>query len=101
MHATSVMQINCLLDKCSPLADASHTTVPVLSVASDTSSQIVSGFAAPVNMVKTETYSKPIGKTPRGSGIDADQLPGRYDRKPLEDVEMQYIMVSKLNLNGT
>ncbi|XP_064609798.1 alpha-ketoglutarate dehydrogenase component 4-like [Liolophura sinensis] len=35
--------------------------------------------------------SKPIGSTPRGSGIDSIDLPSRYRRKPLTEEEMEFI----------
>ena len=35
--------------------------------------------------------SKPIGSTPRGSGISEKDMPAKYRRKPLTDEEMEYI----------
>ncbi|XP_033750733.1 28S ribosomal protein S36, mitochondrial-like [Pecten maximus] len=35
--------------------------------------------------------SKPVGNTPKGSGIDYNDLPGRYHRKPLTEEEMEFI----------
>ena len=39
------------------------------------------------------TYSKSIGSTPRGSGIDSKLLPHKYRRKSLEQEEIDYIAV--------
>ena len=41
----------------------------------------------------TSSSSKPIGSTPRGSGIDYTELPQRYHRLPLTEEEIEFITV--------
>lgn len=44
-------------------------------------------------LATTNTDKKPIGSTPRGSGVDFLELPLKYKRKPIDQVEIDYIMV--------
>ncbi|XP_054160303.1 alpha-ketoglutarate dehydrogenase component 4-like [Oppia nitens] len=39
----------------------------------------------------TSSSSPPIGSTPRGSGIDEELIPKRYQRKPISQQEMEII----------
>ena len=39
------------------------------------------------------SYQAPIGITPRGSGIEANQLPLRFRRRPIDEEEIEYIQV--------
>ena len=41
------------------------------------------------------SYQAPIGLTPRGSGIEHNQLPQRFRRKPIDDTEIEYIQASR------
>ena len=41
------------------------------------------------------SYQAPIGLTPRGSGIEHNQLPQRFRRKPIDDIEIDYIQASR------
>ena len=41
------------------------------------------------------SYQAPIGLTPRGSGIEHNQLPQRFRRKPIDDIEIEYIQASR------
>ena len=43
--------------------------------------------------VSVSSQSKPVGTTPRGSGIDDALLPPRYKRKLISLEEMEYIEV--------
>ena len=56
--------------------------------------------AAPVTSASpptaTTTASKPIGSTPRGSGIDYLNLPTKYKRKLLSVEEMEFIEVREV-----
>lgn len=38
-----------------------------------------------------ETYQKPFGSTPRGSGVEPSAMPARYRRKPLDLFEIEFI----------
>merc|ERR1711976_99724 len=40
---------------------------------------------------KPRADDTPVGKTPRGSGIDFRDLPAKYRRKPLDQEEIDYI----------
>ena len=46
-----------------------------------------------VKSSSTTTSSPPIGSTPRGTGIDEEFMPKRYQRKPISDLEMEIIEV--------
>ena len=79
------------------IPDYSPTTaVPAAApqAASSSSAQVAAPTAPLPSTSLAESYQKPVGSTPRGSGIEWDQLPSRYRRRPLDDEEMGYIMVS-------
>jgi len=44
-----------------------------------------------VNTSSTASSGPPIGSTPRGSGIEEEFMPQRYQRKPITDLEMEII----------
>jgi hypothetical protein len=48
------------------------------------------------SVIPQPSDGKPVGSTPRGSGIDATELPKRYHRKILSAEEIEYIEVVKL-----
>jgi len=43
------------------------------------------------SMVSSRTSGPPIGVTPRGSGIEEELMPKRYERKPITPLEMEII----------
>ena len=63
-----------------------------------TSSAVVSQPEASSGSTLAATYQAPIGYTPRGSGLEPNQLPERFKRKPIDDVEIEYILVTSFNI---
>ncbi|CAG2103319.1 unnamed protein product [Medioppia subpectinata] len=43
------------------------------------------------SVVSSSTSGPPIGSTPRGSGIEEELMPKRYQRKPITPLEMEMI----------
>merc|ERR1712002_876629 len=55
------------------------TSIPVVS----SQPQILTNVA--------ESYQRPFGSTPRGTGIDPTLMPARFRRKPIDLFEMEFI----------
>ncbi|ELT87219.1 hypothetical protein CAPTEDRAFT_221898 [Capitella teleta] len=41
---------------------------------------------------KWKADEQPVGKTPRGSGIDFKDMPAKYKRRPIDEEEIAYIL---------
>ena len=53
-------------------------------------------MSAPSPAPTPAVTSKPVGRMPRGSGIEWSQLPAKYHRKPISQEEIEFIEVSKV-----
>ena len=61
-----------------------------------TPSPVAQFFSQPpaASQSRVNRDDKPIGKTPRGSGMEYRDMPTKYHRRPIDQEEINYICVS-------
>ena len=79
---------------CSSVLLAAEGTVPQNASTSAAAIPAAAQMTAPLpETTLAPSYQAPIGITPRGSGIEANQLPLRFRRRLIDEEEIEYIQV--------